>query len=231
MRAEEKIIQIINQFGEYILSSFSINGNEYYIEIDPKMIADVSQYINKVLECPLVSMFASDERELSGKFIIHYALADTIAGRLIVLKTSHSPENMTFRSICSQVPAAALYEREIRDMFGLVPMGHPDPSRLVFHSNWPEGLSPLKKDFDASVKPERANVEIPFKKVNGEGVFEVPVGPVHAGIIEPGHFRFSVAGEPIINLQAQLYFVHKGIEKMCEGASIEKCLFISERIS
>jgi len=68
-------------------------------------------------------------------------------------------------------------------------------------------------------------------EVEGTGVFEIPVGPVHAGIIEPGHFRFSVAGEPIINLEAQLYFVHKGIEKLSEGAGFEKCFYISERIS
>ena len=54
---------------------------------------------------------------------------------------------------------------------------------------------------------------------------------VHAGIIEPGHFRFSVAGEPIFNLEAQLWFVHKGIEKLCEGKSAEQCFYISERIS
>ncbi len=231
MSAEEKVIQLINEFGEYILSSSVYNGNEHYIEIDAEMVARISEFIYKKLGCPLASMFASDERNLSGNYCIYYTFADRSAARLFVLKTVHSPDNMTFRSICTQVPAAALYEREIKDMFGLVPLEHPDPGRLVFHSNWPEGQYPLRKDFDASVKPERANVEIAFKKVNGEGVFEVPVGPVHAGIIEPGHFRFSVAGEPIINLEAQLYFVHKGIEKMCEGQSIEKCLFIAERIS
>ncbi|MDO8686474.1 MAG: pyridine nucleotide-disulfide oxidoreductase, partial [Clostridiales bacterium] len=68
-------------------------------------------------------------------------------------------------------------------------------------------------------------------RIEGSGVFEIPVGPVHAGIIEPGHFRFSVAGEPIINLEAKLYYVHKGIEKLAENQSFEKVFFLSERIS
>ena len=80
-------------------------------------------------------------------------------------------------------------------------------------------------------RPKIAKETIDFKRIEGKGVYEIPVGPVHAGIIEPGHFRFSVAGEPIINLEAQLYFVHKGIEKLSEGKSIENCLYISERIS
>ncbi|MDD4583615.1 MAG: pyridine nucleotide-disulfide oxidoreductase, partial [Eubacteriales bacterium] len=99
------------------------------------------------------------------------------------------------------------------------------------HNNWPDGIYPLRKDYPSNYRPEFVKREQNFKKIKGEGVYEIPVGPVHAGIIEPGHFRFSVAGEPIINLEAQLYFVHKGIEKMCEGESIERCLYVSERIS
>ena len=68
-----------------------------------------------------------------------------------------------------------------------------------------------------------------FRQVEGEGVFEIPVGPVHAGIIEPGHFRFSVAGEPIINLDIQLFYTHKGTEKIAEGMSPRRAVFLAER--
>lgn len=231
MCADERNARIIEKFSGDILSSTANTINEQYIEVNPRKILDICAFINTELDCQLVSMFANDERLRTGSFAIYYTFADRQGGQLLILKTVLEQDNTAFQSISSKVHAAALYEREIQDLFGLIPLEHPDPRRLVFHSNWPEGKFPMRKDFDTEYKPEMTNVSTPFKKVTGEGVYEIPVGPVHAGIIEPGHFRFSVAGEPIINLEAQLYFVHKGIEKMCEGESLEKCLFISERIS
>jgi Ni,Fe-hydrogenase III large subunit len=176
-------------------------------------------------------MFANDERSLSGKYGVYYVFADRERGVLLILTTRIDPGKMEIHSICAKVHAAALYEREINDMFGIIPVGHPDAKHLVFHGNWPDEEFPLRKEFDGKRKPEFVKKEMKFQQVIGAGVYEIPVGPVHAGIIEPGHFRFSVAGEPIINLEAQLYYVHKGIEKLCEGESIERCLYISERIS
>jgi Ni,Fe-hydrogenase III large subunit len=89
----------------------------------------------------------------------------------------------------------------------------------------------MLKDFDPGTSVPRVRGSFDFKHVEGEGVFEIPVGPVHAGIIEPGHFRFSVAGEPIINLETQLFYTHKGTEKIAEGMSPQKAVFLAERIS
>jgi|SRR5680860_363242 len=216
---------------EIYRSSYTVNAKELYVDVNPEIIEELCTYINIEFAYPLVSLFANDERSLSGKYALYYVFADREIGQVLVIKSMIDPESMQYKSISSKVHAAALYEREINDMFGLLPLNHPDLKRLVFHGNWPDGYFPLRKDFDLKFKPQHAKIEIPFTRVLGEGVFEIPVGPVHAGIIEPGHFRFSVAGEPVINLEAQLYFVHKGIEKLCEGASIEKCLYISERIS
>ncbi|MGE5582765.1 MAG: hypothetical protein ACM3X9_09530 [Bacillota bacterium] len=80
--------------------------------------------------------------------------------------------------------------------------GYPDPRGLIFHNNWPAGVFPLRKDADPRKKPPLTVKETVFTKVQGTRVYEIPVGPVNAGIIEPGHFRFNVAGEPITNLEA-----------------------------
>ncbi|MPM84439.1 Formate hydrogenlyase subunit 5 [bioreactor metagenome] len=77
---------------------------------------------------------------------------------------------------------------------------------------------------------EDAQKEYTIPEVKGEGVFEVPVGPIHAGIIEPGHFRFSQAGENIINLEAKLFYTHRGIEKAVEGLPVETAFYHAERI-
>jgi len=126
---------------------------------------------------------------------------------------------------------AGRFEREMRDLFGVVPLDHPLPRRLVRHFHWPRGWYPMRPD--AGPPPAFGEQEgpYPFLEVEGDGVYEIPVGPVHAGLIEPGHFRFSVVGETILKLKARLWFVHKGIEKLFQGRSVAAGLPLAERIS
>lgn len=207
------------------------NKNELVLEVNPTKIAEICQEIRNSLNGTLVSLFANDERTLNGKFAVYYIWALRKTGCFIMIRTLLEPENPVFISITTKIHQAHLYEQEIRDLYGLIPQGHPDSRSLIFHGNWPPEVYPLRKDFDRTGRPPFENKEVEFRRVNGTGVYEIPVGPVHAGIIEPGHFRFSVAGEPIINLEARLYFVHKGLEKLAEGSSIEKCYYLAERIS
>ncbi|OGQ65448.1 MAG: formate hydrogenase [Deltaproteobacteria bacterium RIFCSPLOWO2_12_55_13] len=102
---------------------------------------------------------------------------------------------------------------------------------MVRHAFWPEEYFPLCKDSALPGKFEDDGTPFPFLPVGGEGVYEIPVGPVHAGIIEPGHFRFSVVGETVIDLKIRLYFTHKGTEKLFEGRTPAKGVELAERIS
>ncbi len=136
-------------------------------------------------------------------------------------------------SIATIFPSACWYEREIRDGFGVEFTDAFDKRRLFLHEAYPEGFHPLLKSFkngkiQAVENPREA---YPFKQVDGEGVYQIPVGPVHAGIIEPGHFRFSVIGEPIFNLEIRLFYKHRGIEKLAEGKTPSACVPIAEAIS
>lgn len=127
--------------------------------------------------------------------------------------------------------SAGRFEREMRDLYGIVPDHHPLPRRLVRHFHWPRGWYPMLAD--AGNPPEFGEIDgpYPFRTVEGPGVYEIPVGPVHAGMIEPGHFRFSVVGETILNLKARLWFVHKGIEKLFAGRVPRQGIELAERIS
>jgi Ni,Fe-hydrogenase III large subunit/Ni,Fe-hydrogenase III component G len=126
---------------------------------------------------------------------------------------------------------AGRFEREMHDLYGIIPAGHPQPRRLVRHHHWPAGWHPMR--LQAGPAPDFGDTEAayPFLEVQGPGVYEIPVGPVHAGLIEPGHFRFSVVGETIIKLKARLWFVHKGIEKLFQGRGVDDGLALAERIS
>src|SRR6185369_889897 len=96
---------------------------------------------------------------------------------------------------------------------------------------WPAGRHPLARDFDAASRFAPTGERYAFVPVDGEGVHEIPVGPVHAGIIEPGHFRFSVVGEHVLRLEERLGYTHKGIEKRFEAMSLAEGAKLAGRVS
>ncbi|MBP2634970.1 MAG: hyfG [Firmicutes bacterium] len=178
----------------------------------------------------LTAMFANDERSINASFAVYAIFFSKEEAEFKTIKALiKQDEPLEFPSITPIMAAAAWYEREINDLFGLTPLGHPDLRPLVLHENWPQGNYPFRKDFDLG-SMAGASTEYLVPPVQGEGVFEVPVGPIHAGIIEPGHFRFSQAGENIINIEAKLFFTHRGIEKAVEALSLDEALFQAERI-
>lgn len=179
----------------------------------------------------LLTHVGNDERELGHGFVI-YLLLHFSGDFTLTLGARRIQEH--FPSLAALCPALNWSEREVRDLFGLVPVGHPDPRSLVLHPGWEEGFYPLRKGQGS--KSEQGNKPcfepqpLVFPPAQGEGTFEIPVGPIHAGIIEPGHFRFQTIGESILHLDAQLFFTHKGVEKLLEGKTLEEGLKIVERV-
>ncbi len=178
----------------------------------------------------LTAMFGTDERELGAGYALYILFADLASHNIKTIRVEFPADSaLTYESLTPLYPAAAWYEREINDMFGIHPLGHPDLRPLVLHESFPNGYYPLRKDIEAK-KQIRGQREYNMSTAQGDGVFEVAVDPIHAGIIEPGHFRFSQAGEDILQLDAKLFFTHRGIEKLVEGKTIEEALLIVERI-
>lgn len=198
------------------------------ITIDSALLLEKARSIYDNGRSSLEAMFASDERSICGKFAIYCVFMSRDSQKISLLKALVG-EQGRFPSLTPDIPAAAWYEREIHDLFGLTASGHPDLRPLVNHENWPKHLHPMRKDFCLQEAAEAAE-DFPLPRVKGEGIFEVPVGPIHAGIIEPGHFRFSQAGENIINLEAKLFFTHRGIEKSVEGRTFEDAFYNVERV-
>ena len=126
---------------------------------------------------------------------------------------------------------AGRFEREIRDLYGIRPADHPLPQRLVRHGHWPTGYHPMRRHADPDPRFNPDIDSYPFVAVEGDGVYEIPVGPIHAGLIEPGHFRFSVVGETILQMKARLWFLHRGVEKLFEGRTPAQGIELAERIS
>ncbi len=183
----------------------------------------------------LATVVGTDEtRTTDGDLKVRYVFEPTAAGapdRFVTLLVPVDAARPSIPSITTLVPAANWHERELHDLLGIVPAGHPDLRPLVVHDGWPAGHFPLRKSFDGSRQvPVEPAGEFPHLVVEGEGVFEIPVGPIHAGIIEPGHFRFSSVGETVLHLDARLFYTHRGIEKRMEGLSPLDAFYVAERI-
>ncbi|MFN3479023.1 MAG: NADH-quinone oxidoreductase subunit C, partial [Thermodesulfovibrionales bacterium] len=211
--------------------------NEIYLEVRRDDFKDACLYLYETKKAILRLMFATDEREVDGTFKVYAVFSIPGIDRFSIIFVSLT-NDLTFPSITRNIPSAHWYEREIRDMLGLIPKGHPDQRRLIFHDSFPEGSYPLRKDWtiaesDLKEWGEGIKQKVPYKfmEVEGEGVYEIPVGPVHAGIIEPGHFRFSAVGETIFFLEPRLFYTHKGTEKHFESMSFIDGVRLAERVS
>jgi Ni,Fe-hydrogenase III large subunit/Ni,Fe-hydrogenase III component G len=179
----------------------------------------------------LQMLVATDTRESSNDFTLTYVFAPPGGSPCATVLASVPANAPRFVSLATRSFAASRFEREIADLMGLEPIGHPDPRRLALHQFWPERYHPLRRDATPRADFVDAGEPFPFRRVEGEGIFEITVGPVHAGVIEPGHFRFSVEGETIVNLETRLGWVHKGVEKLFETLPFERTPELAERIS
>ncbi|MDQ6905305.1 MAG: NADH-quinone oxidoreductase subunit C [Chloroflexota bacterium] len=181
------------------------------------------------IDAPLATMVGLDDRANTGVFRLIYVFG--AEGQWVSIETAVDPAHPHFPAVTPHLPAAHWYEREVKDMLGLMPDNHPDPRRLVLHDDWPEGVHPLRKDFDPAVAvPHSDEYHHRFHHLHGDGIIETPVGPIHAGVIEPGHFRFAAVGEVVLHLETRLFYTHRGIEKLAEGKTAAQVLQIAERI-
>ena len=159
-----------------------------------------------------------------------YTFTGDSAHEVTELVVAVPAEDEWIPSLASVSYPAGNFEREMRDLYGLRPGNHPQPHRLVRHGHWPRGWYPMRRD--AVAPPFEPDTEsFPFLEVEGAGVYEIAVGPIHAGIIEPGHFRFSVVGETIIRMEARQWYMHRGIEKLFEGRTPAAGIELAEAIT
>jgi Ni,Fe-hydrogenase III large subunit len=155
---------------------------------------------------------------------VHMALLDDRDGDIGVVSLD-CPEGR-FPSVGQHHPPAIRLERMVRDLFGLVPKGLPDARPWLDHGRWGVRL-PLSEPAGSGV----SGTAYTFLPAEGESLHQIPVGPVHAGIIEPGHFRFTANGETIVRLEERLGYVHKGIEGLMAGADLDRAAKLAGRTS
>ena len=177
----------------------------------------------------LVALWGADRRpgENALAIIAAYALPEG----LCVLELALDPARPVYPDLSGLFPAANRMQRSLRDLLGLAAEEASDTRPWLRHGAWREGSYPLRGDFDAVTARATEQDRYPFVRVEGDGVHEIPVGPIHAGIIEPGHFRFSIVGEKVLRLEARLGYTHKGIERRFHDFTLAQGGRLAGRVS
>ncbi|MBI2548031.1 NADH-quinone oxidoreductase subunit C [Candidatus Woesearchaeota archaeon] len=209
-----------------------IQDQELHVSVpDEQFMAVVEALSHDGFE--LSSLFAVEGFGHTKGFTLFYVLEKKKHQPWLILERSIT--GTTTSSIAKFFPSACWYEREMMDGFGMSFEDALDTRRLFLMEQYPEGFHPLLRSFKNTKITSRKHIlpqqEYTFKQVNGEGVYHIPVGPVHAGIIEPGHFRFSVIGETICNLEIRMFYKHRGVEKLAEGKKPSEVIPLAESIS
>jgi formate hydrogenlyase subunit 5 len=206
---------------------------ETYLTISEEELKKVMSQLSES-GAVLIDLFGVENFEGKTGFSLFYVLEKRGSGTPVVLQLAL--QEPTAPSMALSFPSASWFERKIRDGFGIEFENAFDKRRLFLHEPYDEEFHPLLKSFmnrkpGADQKREANSAKYPFKRVEGNGVYQVLVGPVHAGIIEPGHFHFSVIGETILNLEIRMFYKHRGIEKLAEGKTPEEGVTLAETIS
>jgi len=175
-------------------------------------------------ESRLVNLFAYPDP--AGSTRIVSILGRDWEGTLSIFSMNLVAAQTSFRSLTPELLQAHLFEREIAEQFAITPQGHPWLKPLRYHQNYRN-----VPDLWSGIASKSIPGSYPFHQSGGEEAHEVAVGPVHAGVIEPGHFRFQCHGEEILNLEIQLGYQHRGIEKMMERLPLERTMLLAESIA
>lgn len=209
------------------------NQNELYVDIDISNIRELVNVFLSKYKLKFIAEFCQEnwtKAKGENSFTINIIFTRSKEGYFVVLRYETQEEIISLQDALFQ---SQLFEREISDLFGLKIVDGIDVRELVKHEKWQKDIYPLRKSFQHGTKLHEKD-EIPhykFKEIIGDGAYQIPVGPVHAGIIEPGHFRFSVIGESIENLEIRLNYKHRGVEKLCENIEANQLNLMFERMA
>ncbi|MDR3358341.1 MAG: hydrogenase large subunit [Desulfovibrio sp.] len=230
------VANVRQRFPNAIVDEERQTADQLTITVKIDYLQDVVQYLYYDQGGWLSIAFGNDERSLNGHFAIYYALSMEEGEKCwVVVRTLIDPAHPEFPSVTTRVPAAIWAEREMRDMFGLTPIGIPDERRLVLPDDWPDNLYPLRKDsMDYRRRPEPTVDDETYTFLNELGDEKnrvIPLGPMHVTSDEPGHFRLFVDGENIVDADYRLFYVHRGMEKVAElRMGYHEITFLAERV-
>src|SRR5476649_2407471 len=226
---------LAKQFPSAILGSEWQTDTQATVTIKLNALPEVVEWLYYQQGGWLSVLFGNDERTLCGNYALYYVLSMEQGVKCwITVRAEVDPVSLEFPSVTPRVPAAVWGEREVRDMYGLRPVGLPDERRLVLPDDWPEGLHPLRKDtmgYNQRPAPTTDTETYKFVDESTGDSRVIPLGPLHITSDEPGHFRLFVDGEDIVDADYRMFYVHRGMEKVAETRmGYDEVTFLADRV-
>jgi Ni,Fe-hydrogenase III large subunit/Ni,Fe-hydrogenase III component G len=206
-------------------------GNHLVVQVADERLLETVGHVRDELNGRFIMSVGTDQRQTAGCFEVSNIFGLDQEKLFLVLRTEVEPVKPDIPSITPLIPGANWAEREVRDMIGVTPIGHPDPRRLVLPDDWPEGLHPLRRDFRFDQRPERVEGARPAMKPPPEDSSVFPIGPFFPTLEEPVFINLFVRGEQIVGIDYRGFFNHRGIEKMGDSElTYHQIPYIAERI-
>lgn len=197
----------------------------------PRDLVSAVHFIHDMLGGRFITSAGSDTRPLTGMYQVTQLFSLDLEKTFLVLNTEVDPAQASIPSVADIIPGVGWAEREVRDMIGVEPAGHPDPRRLVLPDDWPDNVHPLRKDFKVDERPPAApenkvRINLPPKDAS---VF--PIGPFFPTLEEPVFINLYVHGEDIVGMDYRGFYGHRGVEKLADAdLTYQQVPYIAERI-
>ena len=216
------------EFMEHRRTRLPSNIESHRLCVDREQWFQTARFLHES-DARFLSLWGADDRDRDGCFRIYaaYLLPKSMIVAEHAIADTTAP---TYPSIASLFPAALRMQRAVHDLLGIA-TEEADTRGWLRHGGWPETVFPLRRDLDGKQQYPVISEPYPFVAVEGDGVHEIAVGPVHAGTIEPGHFRFSVVGEKVLRLEERLGYTHKGVAKLFENLPQQEGQRLAARVS
>ena len=234
MNSETLTSAIHERYPGALLSSTTPNPRRLFMTVDRERMPEVADYLFNTVKARLVLSAGTDKSPINGTYEVSYIFSLDQDNLMVAVKEIVDPADPRVPSLTNIIPGADWHEREMRDLLGIVPEGHPDPRRLIVSDDWPEDLYPLRKDFPYNFKPPRVTeIKPPLRepKEHEKQATVLSIGPFFPTLEEQAYFRLYVEGEQIVGSDYRGFYAHRGIEKLTETVlDYNQVPFMAERI-
>jgi formate hydrogenlyase subunit 5 len=203
------------------------------LECGPEELPKVWQWLIGDLEFAFATLIVEQSADNAWSLIYVFYREDS---PWVHVEVQLGPQPSAMPSVVGLLhgPSADWHEREAEDLFGIAFEGHPRLGEFILHEDWPEGVNPMRRDFDARRPPIHRDPEPRWKPptvVEALGAFAMPIGPVFSDFAESAHFLLETVGEDVIRTIPRLFYKYRGVEKIAEGEPIDRALLLAERFS
>ena len=205
--------------------------NQFVATVPREHLAPVVTYAVNQLGARFVISVATDRRDKTNDFSVSYILAFDEQKKFLILHTHVPSDDLNTTSVTPDIPAANWSEREARDLLGIVPVGHPDPRRLVLPDDFPEGVHPLRREFEYNERFPHEPQNAPPRNDAPEDTTVVPLGPFYPTLEEPAYFRLFMDGEKVVGSDYRGFYNHRAIEKLGDSElNYNQIPFVAQQI-